>query len=62
MPRPAILVGHSFILKGKVARGRRPLSFLSGRHICIIISFPRESRGFDLSLPIWSGQDHHVVV
>ena len=46
VPHPKNLLGHSFIIKGKGGRGRRPsLSFLSRPHASII-SFPsRLGRG-----------------
>ena len=51
VPHPKNLLGHSFIIKGKGGRGRRPsLSFLSRPHASII-SFPsRLGRGVFLSL------------
>ena len=42
---PENLVGFSFIIKGKVARGRRTLSFLSRHHTSIISSSSRLGRG-----------------
>ena len=49
---PENLVGHSFIVKGKGGRGKRPLpsSFLSRRHTSIISSCSRLGRGVFLSL------------
>ena len=45
------LLSYSFIIKGKVTRGRRPsLSFLSRPHVSIISSSSMLSRGVFLSL------------
>ena len=45
------LLGYSFIIRGKVGRGKRPsLSFLNGRHASIISSSSRLGRGVFLSL------------
>ena len=45
------LLSYSFIIKGKVARGRRPsLSFLSRPHVSISSSSSMLSRGVFLSL------------
>ena len=41
MLRPENLPDHSFIIKGKVGRGRRTLSFLSRHHASIISSSSR---------------------
>ena len=46
MLRPENLPDHSFIIKGKVGRGRRTLSFLSRRHASIISSSSRWSGEF----------------
>ena len=43
-------LGFSFIIKGKVDRERRTLSFLSRHHASIISSSSRLSRGVFLSL------------
>ena len=51
MPWPKNLLGYSFIIKGKVERGRRTsLSFLSRCHASIIGSSSRLGRGVFLSL------------
>ena len=51
MPWPKNLLGYSFIIKGKVERGRRTsLSFLSRRYASIIGSSSRLGRGVFLSL------------
>ena len=49
--QPENILGYSFIIKGKVGRGRRTsLSFLSGCHASIITSSFRSGRGVFLSL------------
>ena len=52
VPHPENLVGYSFIIKGKVRRGERPLSssFLSRCQISIISSSSSLGRGVFLSL------------
>ena len=46
MPCPENLLGYSFIIKGKVGRGRRPsLSFLNRHHASNISSSFRLGRG-----------------
>ena len=51
MPHPKNLLGYSFIIKGDVRRGRRPsLPFLSRRHVSVIRSSSRMSRGVILFL------------
>ena len=56
MPCPENLLGYSFIIKGKVGRGRRPsLSFLNRRRIFIIGSSSRLSREVLLSLLVKLG-------
>ena len=42
--------GYSFIRKGKVGRGRRPLSFFSRHHASTISSYSRLGRGVFLFL------------
>ena len=56
MSCPENLLGYSFIIKGKVGRGRRPsLSFLNRRRIFIIGSSSRLSREVLLSLLVKLG-------
>ena len=55
------LVGYSFIIKGKVERGRR-LSFLSRHHVFIISLFSRLSRGVFLSLHGQAGPTNHCFL
>ena len=51
MLHPENLLGYSYIIKGKMQRGRRvSLSFLTRCHASIINSFSRLSRGVFLSL------------
>ena len=48
---PENLLGYSFVIKGKVGRGRRTsVSFLSRRHASIISSTSKLSKGVFLSL------------
>ena len=47
---PKNLLGYNFTMRGKVGRGRRPLSFLSRHHASIISSSSGLSRGVLLSL------------
>ena len=56
MPHPRNLLGYSFIIKGKVGRGRRTsLPFLSRCHASITSSSSRLSRGVFLSLVVKLG-------
>ena len=51
MPHPENLVGYSFIIKGKVGRGRTPsMSFWSKPHVSKISSSSRLGRGVFLPL------------
>ena len=57
MPCPKNLVSYSFIMKGKVGRGRRSpsSSFLSRCHVSIISSSSVVSRGVFSSLYVQAG-------
>ena len=50
MSLPENLQGYSFIVKGKVGKGKRTLSFLSRPDAAIIKSSSRLSRGAFLSV------------
>ena len=56
MPHPENLVGYSFIIKGRVGRGRTPsMSFWSKPHVSKISSSSRLGRGVFLSLMVKLG-------
>ena len=62
MLRPENLPDHSFIIKGKVGRGRRTLSFLSRRHASIISSSSRQSGEFSASYMVRLGSQSIIFL